>query len=416
MFINPCYGNFGKDCRQFKRLPPSGCNRAAKAEKSGSKYEYNLCLLEQYALDLDSGKTKDLIPSFRKAEEYFTAAGFLPEAFKAAILRLVTALSCGEPVSAEEINTTFEPGPDFNRSQILIQIGMEFKDTLMAAIPLFPDSTALQNLLKEIEEFEKKISQIHRVIRRHSSAVDFTNPKLTIRALGRMQVRQGAKLISSKDWKTQTVRDFFFYIIAHPDGATKEEIGEAFWPDADRDTIRLRFKNTIYRLRRALGNDCIQFADDCYRFNRNLDFDYDVDAFLTELEKAKKADSTDEKIDHFHAAIASYRGQLLPKVDQDWVIVEREKLHQDFMTAALELSNLYIKTGQYAQAVTVANRALEEDGYNEAVHRTAMLAYSAMDDRPAVARQFEKCKMILKSHDIDLRSNHQVYNSLMQRS
>ncbi|MEN6529585.1 MAG: tetratricopeptide repeat protein [Anaerolineaceae bacterium] len=389
-----------------------------KAEKSGSKYEYNLCLLEQYALDLNSGKTKDLIQSFRKVEEYFTAAGFLPEAFKAAIFRLITALKIGESVSIEEINSTFQPGTDFNRNQILIQIGMEFQDTLLAAIPRFPESNVLQNLLNEIQGFEKKISQIHRVIRRHSSAVDFTNPKLTIRALGRMQVRQGAKIVSSKEWKTQTVRDLFFYIIAHPEGVTKEEIGEAFWPDADRDTIRLRFKNTIYRLRRALGNDCIQFADDCYRFNRNLDFDYDVDTFLTELENAKKANSTEEKIDHFHAAITSYRGQLLPKIDQDWVIIEREKLHQDFMTAALELSNLYIKTGQYAHAVTVANRALEEDGYNEAVHRTVMLAYSAMDDRPAVARQFEKCKMILKK-DLDIDPSAQtikLYTSLMQRS
>jgi len=41
-----------------------------------------------------------------------------------------------------------------------------------------------------------------------------------------------------------------------------------------------------------------------------------------------------------------------------------------------------------------------------------------MDDRPAVARQFEKCKMILKK-DLDIDPSAQtikLYTSLMQRS
>jgi two-component SAPR family response regulator len=51
-----------------------------------------------------------------------------------------------------------------------------------------------------------------------------------------MQVRLGGKAIAIKDWKTQVVRDLFFYLLLHPEGVTKEEIGEVFWPDADRDT------------------------------------------------------------------------------------------------------------------------------------------------------------------------------------
>ena len=86
------------------------------------------------------------------------------------------------------------------------------------------------------------------------------------------------------------------------------------------------------------------------------------------------------------------------------------------MNAAIELSNLYLKTGNYSQAVALANRALEEDNFNEAVHRYAMLAYSALDDRPAVARQFEKCRTILKK-ELDIDPSPQtikLYNSLMQ--
>jgi two-component SAPR family response regulator len=302
-----------------------------------------------------------------------------------------------------------------SKYQALIQIGFEFKKLVEAADIDPAQTTALVNLLSEVKTFEKKLPQIHRVIRRHTSAVEFTNPKLTIRGFGRMQVRVGGKLIANGDWKTQAVRDLFFFILAHPEGVTKEEIGEAFWPDADRDTLKLRFKNTIYRLRRAVGPESITFNDDNYRFNRAVDYDYDVDIFLNELETAKQAADTEERIDHYRVAIASYRGALLPKLDQDWVMVTREKYHLAFMNAAFALSNLYIKTGKYSQAVAVANRALEEDNYNEAIHRSAMLAYSALDDRPAVVRQFERCKLILKK-ELDLEPSPktiQLYNSLM---
>ena len=401
-------GNFAGSRRQVAAA-------LEKAMKSGSKYEQNLCLLEQHALDLKSGKGKNLPQVFGQLEEYFTAAGFQLEAFKASVYRVLSTINIHDNYSLEAINNILQTNVEESRYQALIQIGLEFRGLLESADIDPAQTTALVNLLSEVKTFEKKLPQIHRVIRRYTSAVEFANPKLTIRGFGRMQVRVGGKLIATGDWKTQAVRDLFFFILAHHEGVTKEEIGEAFWPDADRDTIKLRFKNTIYRLRRAVGKDSISFNDDNYRFNRAVDYDYDVDTFLNELEKVKKAVDSEEMIDHYRTAIANYHGALLPKLDQDWVMVDREKYHLAFMNAALELSNLYIKTGKYSQAVAVANRALEEDNYNEAIHRSAMLAYSALDDRPAVVRQFERCKLILKK-ELDLEPSSQtiqLYNSLM---
>ena len=231
-----------------------------------------------------------------------------------------------------------------------------------------------------------------------------------------MQVKVGNKSVASSDWKTQAVRDLFFFILGHPEGVTKDEIGEAFWPDADRDTIKLRFKNTIYRLRKALGSDTITYDQELYRFNRTLDYEYDVESFQAELANAKKARDSEETIVHYRAAIASYHGDFLPKIDLEWALIEREKYHQSFVHAASELSTLYMKTGNYTQAAALANRALEEDNYNETFYRSAMMAYSALNDRPAVVRQFEKCKLVLKK-ELDIDPSPQtvkLYNSLMR--
>jgi DNA-binding SARP family transcriptional activator len=86
------------------------------------------------------------------------------------------------------------------------------------------------------------------------------------------------------------------------------------------------------------------------------------------------------------------------------------------MAASLELGNLYMRAGKYTQALAVAHRALEEDNYNEVFHRSAMVAYSALDDRPAVVRQFENCKRILRK-ELNIDPSPQtitLYNSLVQ--
>ena len=96
-------------------------------------------------------------------------------------------------------------------------------------------------------------------------------------------------MIGNADWVTLQARDMFFCLIAHPRGLTKEEIGLLLWPDCSTSQLKTRFKNTIHRMRNALPEETITFADDIYRFNRQSDYTYDVEEFLRRVEEAKKA-------------------------------------------------------------------------------------------------------------------------------
>jgi DNA-binding SARP family transcriptional activator len=114
--------------------------------------------------------------------------------------------------------------------------------------------------------------------------------------------------------------------------------------------------------------------------------------------------------------LSIYRGPYLPKLDNEWAIIQRENLHQKFISAATNLVNLLLKAKQYQKAITAIQRVLEIDPCSESAHRSAMIAYAEMGDRAGVVRQFEKCKKALME-ELNVSPSSQtidVYKSLMK--
>ncbi len=72
----------------------------------------------------------------------------------------------------------------------------------------------------------------------------------------------------------------------------------------------ISLKNTVYRLRRAVGKNTVILEQDIYRFNNNLDYEYDVQIFMKECVHANQM-STIQKLTYFREAIKHYRGNYL---------------------------------------------------------------------------------------------------------
>ncbi len=134
-----------------------------------------------------------------------------------------------------------------------------------------------------------------------------------------MQVRVNKRLITNSDFQTQAARDLFFMLLAHPEGLTKEEIGVIFWPDDAPKEIKFRMKNTVYRVRHAVGKDVIILDQENYRFNNDLDYEYDVELFLKENALGLKAKDPLRKLAHFREAAKLYKGTFLPDIGETWV-------------------------------------------------------------------------------------------------
>jgi DNA-binding SARP family transcriptional activator len=244
-----------------------------------------------------------------------------------------------------------------------------------------------------------KIPEIRRHLHRTAHVVQIPNPHLNIRAFGKASVSVGGRMLTLSDWQTQSVRDMFFFFLATRKPLTREQVGEILWPDLDEpQRIKLRFKNYIYRLRRAVGQDVITYEEVLYRFNRDLDFEYDVEAFDSFLTRAKSANDVEEQIELFQKAVDLVTGPFLDDTYADWALLERERLNQTYLAALLTLADLLQKQAQTERALAICQRVLDHDPASEAAYSLSMQIYHRINDRAAIIRAYQTCQEALLRH------------------
>jgi two-component SAPR family response regulator len=249
-------------------------------------------------------------------------------------------------------------------------------------------------LFLRADQLEARLPGLRRNLRRLPQAVTLSAPRLTIPSLGWTKVTVNGQ---PAEWPTQSVRELFFYFLASPKSLSKERVADSLWADTeDPERLKQRFKNEIYRLRRVVGLETITLDGELYRFNRSLDYDYDLDDFETYLARAKSAETDDERIVNYEKAMELMKGPYLADIGAVWAILDRERIQQIFLDAALRLAGLYLERGRAGSALDACQRALEIDPANESAHLLAMRSHAAHGDRAAIVRQYQTCREALE--------------------
>ena len=274
---------------------------------------------------------------------------------------------------------------------------------------------AVRDLLIRADQIDKEIPEIRRRIHRLAQTTEVSDAKLHIRAFGRAQVSIGEKPLTMSDWQTQSVRELFFYFKTINKPMTKEQIGDVFWPELEEPSkLKLRFKNDIYRLRRAIRNDVIVFRDELYSFNSALDYEYDVDAFESYLFQADLTQEPKMQIDLLQKAVAQVKGQFLEDISATWVMPERERINQIFLTTVMRLVELLKDRNQIDDVLVVCERAIEHEPSFEPAYLQAMQIHLQVNDRVSAVRLYKTYASMMKN-ELDLPPSSEMealYNNL----
>ncbi len=368
------------------------------AERSQSPYDTNRALLESGALALAK---KDAAAAFEKlvpVEAYFAVEGHIEETARARAIVAGAAFQLGHLEFCREKlkNLQVSIAEPSKAVSVFSALG-DSHDALVLIPNDSPEGKIASELLAQMAAFQMEAQKNRKKIRKLATVVPFAPPKLRIRGFGKIEVAADDRIITSADWQSQTARDLFYLFLSHPEGLTKEDVGLVFWPDASPKKLKLSFKNAIYRMRHALKVDVVVFQNEYYKFNRALDYEYDVLAFTQHYTKAQDEISPNSRFEEFDAALDEYQGTYLPGIEHSWVLADRQRYFDMYLTALKEVSLYFLDQKNYETALAAARKALEADPCNEEFHRLVMRVHHTSGNKAGIQRQYALCRDILQA-------------------
>jgi DNA-binding SARP family transcriptional activator len=113
----------------------------------------------------------------------------------------------------------------------------------------------------------------------------------------------------------------------------------------------------------------------------------DLETALHAAERAARAGETDAELNALAAAVAAYRGELLPEDGPaEWVLGDREQWRLRAAGACARLAQLHLDAGDPRAAVEVARRGVEIDPFADPLWRALVTGYARTGDAAAAAR------------------------------
>lgn len=363
------------------------------AIKAGAPYEIHLCTLMQARISYEEKKYLEALDQSSQAFNFFVDQGHHIEANRCRLMMVVASAGAGQldltHTMLDYLDTVVD-NPEIHH--LLMSEGR----ILASAVEQFelpePIHTRFIEVYDQVIEYERTLPSIRKMLRRQSQVVHISPPELTISTFGRIQIKLGDHVITSAEWMSQNARDLLLLLLMHPEGLAKEEIGEIFWPDSTPAELKLRFKNTIYRLRHAAGKDAVKFDGEIYTFNRGMDYEADCENFIQGLAAARRIENISARIKSLRAVIKIYRGTFLPELSDQWVITERERLHQMAMDAMIQLAELQMQQGELEGVLETAQFLLDFEPTHEPMACLAMRALAVSGNIAAVMQLYDQLR------------------------
>lgn len=183
-----------------------------------------------------------------------------------------------------------------------------------------------------------------------------------------------------------------------------------FWADSPEEQARRSLRTSLWRLRNFLGRGAIDrraylFADkDDVCFDACGECWVDVAAF-----EGVAAAGVSERaaIEALAAAVALYQGDLLEGCDDDWCLIERERLRGLFLGLLSTLLRQHRDRGEYDEAIRYGRQLVAHDPLLEHVHRELIVLYCLIGDRGAALRQYRRCRETLRA-ELDVEPSEEL--------
>ncbi|WP_322761134.1 ATP-binding protein [Frankia sp. Cr2] len=222
---------------------------------------------------------------------------------------------------------------------------------------------------------------------------------LDVRLLSEQRVAGGAR-VGGRSPSPRSIA-LLAYLVLHAEvSQNRQHLAGVFWPDSNEAQARTNLRRELHNLRLAIGESpSLVVEPTALTWRDTPTCRVDVRVFRTERLAAAAARSAGDHagfLRHAAAAIAEYRGELLPGMYDDWVLDQRELLCRECVELCDEAVRGWRESGDRVRAIEVTRRRVELEPLDEVGYRVLMELQAESGDRGAVMRTYHRCASVLE--------------------
>lgn len=193
--------------------------------------------------------------------------------------------------------------------------------------------------------------------------------------------------------RRSSTRELIAYLALHPDGATRDQLLEALWPDTDPRRSQPRLWQATSEARKTLG-DAFLSDDGRYRLDRDR-LAVDLDELAPLLRAADAAERATDRARLLGRADALWRGALLDGTERDWAEGHQRRLRGERVELLHRLAETWLELREPRRALDAAERGITLDELHEPCWRAALDAEAQLGQRDAVEARYDTLVRLL---------------------
>jgi DNA-binding SARP family transcriptional activator len=251
--------------------------------------------------------------------------------------------------------------------------------------PLAAEASLLVAVPREAPTMPPAEDAVDTTSKRPADAVAEPDERPLVSLLGPLTVYGGKQ--SRRGLRARAL-ELIAFLALRCEGAQRDEILEALWPDEDPKRSRHRLYQAVRDARRLLG-DGVASERDRYWLDRSQ-VRVDVDELEQLLETARRAGRDERSREFLEKALKLFRAEPLAGCDYAWSESDVRSLRGTHAELLERVGRARLERGDARDALEAAERGLSLDVLNESLWRLALEAEGELGLREAIEARYRR--------------------------
>ena len=228
---------------------------------------------------------------------------------------------------------------------------------------------------------------------------EISPPGVEAYSFGDAKVWVFSKSVEENEWRSLRAKELFFYLLCHP-RQTAEQITASLWPELTPNRALSNFHTNLFRARRATSPGIIIMSGGRYRINEDLVVYFDVFDFFSLTAPRQPIETQAIYLERLEHAVNLYRGPFLDGFQGEWIQELRQGYEARYLGLLSTLALHYRGLGQFQKAISLLEKAVSIDFYQDDLYCDIIECHIAQGDRLSALRVYQQYdSTVLKEMD-----------------